>query len=286
MFRLKMPRKLSKGTVVLFILGAAITGYTSLKTIDLLKFTMPPDQEAFAWFGWACFEIGLAAWIYWHGAGSRRDQRTISGIMIVVDLISVVVAFVADTILTQARRGGVSIDQSVLTWAIIIAVCVIATANLCAVVATKLYDPETQKRIRQEEYQEALEEAQEQAEHAIELERLKYIQKNAAAIAPQIGYQQGMDWTQQQYQRYALPGMTSQQPPALPPVPQPAQFAQQASMPVVPVSPPLTDARQLPRISVDPATGHHFMVALDGASYPLAEAPNPNQNGHQNGATK
>ena len=212
--RLKMPKKLNKGTVVLFVLGAAITGFTSLRTIDILKFTMPPDQQAFAWFGWACFEVGLAAWIYWHGAGARRDQRTIAEVMIVVDLLAVIVAFVADVVLVQARKGGIQVDSGSLTWAIIIAVCLIATANLAAIIGTKIYDPDARKRIKQEEYQEALEEAQEEAEHQIELERLKYIAKNATAIAPHIGYQQGMDWTQQMYQRWALPGQSQ---PQLPP---------------------------------------------------------------------
>ncbi len=225
MFGMHMPKKLSKGSIVLLALSAAITGFTSLKTIDLLKFTMSADQESFAWFGWACFELGLIAWIYWHGAGARRDQRGIAEIMIGVDLLAVVVAFVADTVLVQARKGGIQIDTGTLTWSIIIAVCIVAVANLVGTVATKLYDPELRKRIKQEEYQEALDEAEEEANHQIELARLKHITKNAAAIAPHIGFQQGADWTQQMYQQWALPGQ--QQPPALP---APTQHNQQSVM--------------------------------------------------------
>ncbi|SRR6266704_1536138 len=221
---LKMPKKLSKGSIILFVLAAAITGFTSLKTIDLLKFTMSGDEEAFAWFGWACFEGGLAAWIFFSGSGARRDQRTIATLMVWFNLIAVAAAFITDTVLVVGRKGDLAIDQGVLTWIVIIAVSIVVIANLVAVVGTHQLDPDTRKRIKDEEYQEALDEAQEAAEHAIEIERLKQITKNAAAIAPHIGYQQGMDWTQQMYNRFALPGMA--QSPSLP-SPQVVQSQQQ-----------------------------------------------------------
>ncbi len=186
-----MKQKIALALVTL--MGLAPLGYTALRTLDLIQLTLPTDQQAIGYLALVAFDGGLVGWtlFYLHGAKGAW-QRGIAAMMIVVSLAGVLIAFGADTLYQANARGTIAtLDPALVTTAIWGMVLIIG-ANVGAVVATHLTDPDARKAQAEEEARDKITEA-----------ALKQIASNADTLAAELSPKIGEAWVTEMRAQYA-----------------------------------------------------------------------------------
>jgi hypothetical protein len=179
--------------VLVTLMGLALLGYTALRTLDLIQLTLPADQQAIGYLALVAFDGGLVGWtlFYLHGAKGAW-QRGISAMMIVVSLAGVLIAFGADTLYQANARGTLaSLDPALVATAIWGMVLIIG-ANVGAVTAVHLTDPNARKAQAEEEARDRITEA-----------ALLQIASNAESLAAELAPQLGAAWLTEMRAQYA-----------------------------------------------------------------------------------
>jgi len=130
-------------------LGLLLLLYTALRTYNFLSWTT--RSTAVALLGLAATEGGLYVWTRYHVKSARgAGQRAVSLILIVVCLIGVSIAFVADMLINAESFGLVSAIDPNVALAIIGGVALVTIANVAAYIAVLNLDPEVQREATDE----------------------------------------------------------------------------------------------------------------------------------------
>jgi len=128
--------KKTLGTIVLHLLALSLLAYTASRTFDFLAATLPEAQRILAIAGLAAFDGGLLGWLlYYLNGASTNWQRAISALMVGVSLIGTSAAFIADTLYRAGQAALTTQLSPEATQTIVLALALVITANLAAVVA-------------------------------------------------------------------------------------------------------------------------------------------------------
>lgn len=166
------------------MLKIALLLFTASRTIDLFVWVLGPENMIVGIFGLAALDIGLIGWseFYKHGA-TGSGQRSVAMLMTVVDLVGVVVAFIADMLMSAGRRGLTYEMDANTSQAVIVAIGVIIAANIGSMIVNSMLDPENQRKQREEEARAKIHEAM-----------LEQIDSNAESLAAELAPQQARHW--------------------------------------------------------------------------------------------
>ena len=161
------------GKIVFYLFVLAVAGWTASLTLAEMKAILPNDPLT-PYFALALFDGGALAWLMaWIGHARGIMQRSISVIMLVLDLAGVV-------LLSAGRLlgGGQSMIDipPALAQAVIYGVIGATLANLAAIYAFHITDPETMEEIETSILEDTLRD-----------ESIKQAQAAIAAQAQQLG---------------------------------------------------------------------------------------------------
>ena len=167
--------------VILLTLGCALLIYSGFRGYDFISTTMPAGSQLIALFFLFATEGGIVAWLLQTLYGSRGFvQRTIAISMTIVDMFASFGLFTADT-LFRSGQSGISVvmtEEDIRNT--LIAMSVVVLLNVAAIIATHLFDPESIKRSKEQDAEDAIHEA-----------TLRHIAENsqllAERLAPQLG---------------------------------------------------------------------------------------------------
>jgi hypothetical protein len=158
----KMPQQ-KRGTagaivsIVFMLMSLSLLAYTASRTLHFIEMTLPAGSQIFGYFALAAFDGGLLVWTGLHMFHAREDaQRAISMIMIVVSIMGVVAAFIADTLLVTGTTGLTQKIDAANVYVIVVAMALIITGNICAGVAYHLLDPRQKEKVADEELNAAI----------------------------------------------------------------------------------------------------------------------------------
>jgi len=132
--------------------------YSSIRTWDFLKDTLPAGSEALAVFGVLAFDVALIIWLSVfmfdaEGAG----QRGIAAGMVVFQLVAILAGFGGDSLIRSADNGLISGLDDNTRRMILYATIVVIFANVAAATFYHLLSPSNRARMRQEGYREKIE---------------------------------------------------------------------------------------------------------------------------------
>ena len=168
-------KKLSEtiGKIVFYLFVLAVAAWTASLTLSEMKAILPNDPLT-PYFALALFDGGALAWLMaWLGHARGLMQRSISVIMLVLDLAGVV-------LLSAGRLlggGQTLIDiPPALAQAVIYGVIGATLANLAAIYIFHITDPETMEDIETSILEDTLRD-----------ESIKQAQANIASQAQQLG---------------------------------------------------------------------------------------------------
>lgn len=188
--------KASFNTGAKTVFGLVIIAFTAWRTYHLLTFTNPGDPIATG-LGLVLFDLGALVWLrlYLKDA-SGGPQRAVALGGTIADLVLTIVAVVADLII-----AGTLIDRP--EWIGLGALVTISLATAANVVLLYLYHLASPDVLR-ENAQRDIDDAHQAADHRIEQETAKEIEKLAPAIAREAAQARGDAWLQQKRQTYGL----------------------------------------------------------------------------------
>jgi len=200
--------------IMLFVLGAALLGYTASRTLSFIELTLPDDKILLGYLALAAFDGGLIVWtlLYMWNAASHV-QRGIALGMIGVSIVGVCIGFIADTLVQSGRNGiAVKVDNATIQTALWVTVIIIAL-NIIASFAYHLTSPSHHERVQEQELRATIEAA-----------ARKQVSKNAEVLAEQLAPRMAADTVRRMQTKY-LAGLGTT--PALPS----AGTARQVSVP-------------------------------------------------------
>jgi len=198
----RSPMQIISG-IMLFVLGAALLGYTASRTLSFIELTLPADRVMLGYLALAAFDGGLIVWalLYMWNAASHV-QRGIALGMIGVSIVGVCIGFIADT-LVQSGRNGIAgkVDTATVQAALWVTVIIIAL-NIIASFAYHLTSPAHHERVQEQELRATIESA-----------ARKQVSKNAEVLAEQLAPRMAADTVRRMQTKY-LAGLGTT--PALP----------------------------------------------------------------------
>lgn len=174
------------GKIVFYIFVLAVFGWTASLTLGEMKMILPNDPIT-PYFALALFDGGALAWLMaWVGHARGLMQRAISAIMLVVCLAGVVLLSAGR--LMDGGQTMVTVSQS-LSAAVIYGVIGATLANLAAIYAFHVSDPDTMEEIETGLLSDTLRaEAQKQATASIESQAKELGAILAARATGQLKY--------------------------------------------------------------------------------------------------
>lgn len=180
------------GAFLVTLLGGLLLLYSASRSLDFISLTLPADRQILAYFGLAALDGGLIAWILAYLYGSRGGwQRSISILMILVDLVGAVAMFTLDTLYNTGKAGMTAALTADELQNAVLALSGIIALNIAATVAHHLTDPD---KLR--------EQAEEEAFSRVEDATLKQISSNAEQLAAQVAPMLATDWMENARARY------------------------------------------------------------------------------------
>lgn len=134
------------GNFFVWLLTLPLLAYSMFRNLDLIVSTMGNDPGAIVAGVGALFALDLGV-LFWLAAfnGARGTQRSISGILIVVDLLGAFAGLLADTLLKGGGGDNADLIRVISQWAIPIVIGV----NFAAGITYHAADPDKIIRDRQ-----------------------------------------------------------------------------------------------------------------------------------------
>jgi hypothetical protein len=164
------------GTVLLWLVTAALIVFTAARSVHLIQSTMPAEFSMLAYAALAGLDIGVLAWLFWTTRTAHAGvQRTIGTLMIVVDLAGIAVAVLGDTMLV-ADAGSKELVSTAAIWI----VPIVIVSNIAATIVAHATDPAQELR-----------DAQRALTDELEYQKAEYLRANAATLAAKVAAQQG-----------------------------------------------------------------------------------------------
>lgn len=163
--------KRSNSNLVLWLITIGLLAYTGFRSFHLVSQSLPGDAKIAGIAALFALDIGLLAWTSFAGH-ARGDQVTVCYLMIVVDIIGIGAAVLADTLLMSPGGAAYAdVISVVASWVI----PVIVISNVAATVYAKLRDPG-----------QLLKEAERDADEAMQRALADAIRSNAAQVAQDV----------------------------------------------------------------------------------------------------
>lgn len=145
--------KAKNNSLVLWLITIGLLIYTGYRSFHLVASTLPADAQILGFAALAALDLGLLAWVdFVHKA--RGMQVTIAHLMVVVDLVGVGAALLADTLLI-ASTGYRDLVGVIATWV----VPLVILANVAATIFCKVIDPAKRLEAAQRDVDAETEEA-------------------------------------------------------------------------------------------------------------------------------
>lgn len=144
-------------SLMLWIIGIGLLAFTAYRSFHLVTQSLPGDAQIMGFAALFGLDLGLLAWTNFAGSHARGDQITIANIMVVVDLLGVGAALLADTLL-MSNAGYKDLIGTVAGFVLPI----IIILNISGVIFCKLRDPEQIERNAERDAEEVFREAMRQ----------------------------------------------------------------------------------------------------------------------------
>ncbi len=147
------PKKSSNVFITLIKIG--LICYTMIRTVDLVMSTMPAEIKIFGVAAIFGLDIALLAWDNYTADPykARSDnQHTIGIIMIVVNLIGIGAAMVADSMRVIDPSGYSSVISTISVWVI----SIVVIANVAALIGVNQADPDRAEKLATAEHERKL----------------------------------------------------------------------------------------------------------------------------------
>lgn len=189
---------MGKFTSVLFLgaLALGLSFFTGSRTLDLLAWALPTNQEIYKWLGLAAFEGGMYFWSGYFVWGAKGiPQRSIAIIMAVLSIVAIAVCTIADMNIDAAQQGKVAQLDQTTSQTIIVFIGVIIVLNVAAFVACHLFSIENMRRMKEQD-----------AEDMIYNAGLKAISAIAPGIAADAAPYLAEEWANRTWQKL-VPGV-------------------------------------------------------------------------------
>lgn len=172
------------GMILAIILGLGLLLYTASRSVDFIQQTLPVSQQILAYFAIFALDGGLIIWLLNYLFGARGGwQHAICILMVLVDFTGIAIFFTLDTLLNTGESGmTTALDQNTIRTGLL-ALSLIISANIGAVVAHHLTDPETRRKM-----------AEEEAQGQIEDETVKLLSRNSKRLAVKLAPRLSDDW--------------------------------------------------------------------------------------------
>lgn len=250
--------------IISTLMGGCLLIYTGSRTVDLIQLTLKGDQSILGFLALAALDGGLIGWtlLFLYGS-SGIWQRGICALMVIVSLIGITIAFVADTFVQAGARGTIAkADPAMIAGAIWVTAIIIG-ANITALTFFHLTDPDRRKIA-----------AEKEAQGLVEDEVIRQISRSAPQLGARVAPIVAEDWVRRlEAQMYS--GISSSPPPVppiLPSAPPPIQYQYQIPMPTSNGNSGNDSAQSLPA-----ARGISFGGNNSANEPPEGQAPDPNR---------
>lgn len=177
-------------------LALALMVYTGSRTLDLMGWMLPANQQIYQYLALAAFDGGMVFWAWYFIAGAKGTyQRGISLVMACFDIIAVAVCTVADGTLNAAQKGEIAQIGHDQAQAIVIFVNAVIVISVAAFLACKMLSVENLRKIKEQD-----------AEDQIYNAGLKAISALAPSIASDAAPYLAEEWANRTWQRI-VPGV-------------------------------------------------------------------------------
>lgn len=144
-------------SLMLWIIGIGLLAFTAYRSFHLITQSLPGDAQIMGFAALFGLDLGLLAWTNFAANHARGNQTTVAYIMVVVDLLGVGAALLADTLL-MSNAGYKDLIGTVTGWIL----PVILMANIAGVIFCKLFDPAQIERNAERDAEEIYREAMRQ----------------------------------------------------------------------------------------------------------------------------
>jgi hypothetical protein len=143
------------GNFWVWFLTLPLLAFSAYRNLDLILSTMGGDPGSIIAGIGALFALDLGV-LFWLQAfnGARGNQRSVAGVMIVIDLIGAVAGLLADTLLRSGGKESIDLIRVVSNWAIPIIIGV----NFACGILYHASDPDRRLKDRQRELDDLLKE--------------------------------------------------------------------------------------------------------------------------------
>jgi hypothetical protein len=187
--------KSTKTTILKFVFGLAILGFTSWRTYNLMGFTSPDFITTV--LGLVLFDAGALVWLVLYlKDATGGPQRAIAQIAFGCDLVLTILAVIADLII-----AGTLIERP--DWVGVAALVIISLAAAINIILLYIYhlnDPE----VLRENQQRDLSDAEDAADYRIEKETIKKIEEDTPALAAEVAGIKSQAWIEARRAKYGV----------------------------------------------------------------------------------
>lgn len=153
-----MGKMISK--IFLGALAVGLMFFTGSRTLDLLAWALPVNQQIYQWLGLCAFEGGMLFWSFYFINGAKgTPQRSVSVLMAVFSIVAVGVATVGDLNIDAAQQGKIAQLPPTIGQALVIFLGVVIFLNVAAYMACHLLSIENLRRMKEQEAEDKIYEA-------------------------------------------------------------------------------------------------------------------------------
>lgn len=169
-------------------LALALMVYSSIRTWDFLKDTLPAGSETLAVFGVLAFDAALIIWLgVFMFDAEGAGQRGIAAGMVVFQLVAILVGFGGDSLVRSAENNLIGALDEQTRRIILYGTIIVIFANVAAVTFYHLLSPGNRARMRQEGYKEKIEnKAHEKADKDVDMLAAQLAQEMSGSTIRQL----------------------------------------------------------------------------------------------------
>lgn len=185
--------------ILLGALAIALMVFTGSRTLDLLAWALPVNQQIYQWLGLCAFEGGMLFWSFYFIKGAKgAPQRSVSAMMACFSIIAVSIATVGDLNLDAAQQGKIAQLPPTAGQALVIFLGVVIVVNVAAYMACHLLSVENMRQMKEQDAEDKIYDA-----------GLRAITALAPSIASDAAPHVAEAWANRTWQR-VVPGVPHQ----------------------------------------------------------------------------
>ena len=155
------------GSLLVWLVTIVLMIFSASRSVHLIQTTLPRDGQVMAYAALAALDGGVLGWFFFvTRAAAPGNQRTVGYLLLIVDLLGVVSALLADTWLVAGE------DAAMVGMVALWVLPLIIGANIIGAYVAHLLDPA-----------QALRDAQRAVTHELEAQKAMHLRENAPSIA-------------------------------------------------------------------------------------------------------